>query len=643
MADENIVIRIEFQAEDGTIKTAFANVEKAAEKASDNIGKSLSKKTTGEASALSGAIGGIGKAFIGLAAGAFALNSIKNAISGAIREAREGEDAVNRLSAAFAQNGVFSKQAVNGFVSYADQLSRLTGIDDDLIVRNGALLSSLTGLTGQGLERATRAALDLAQATGRDLGSATQLLSRAANGGEAALKKYGIVIDESIPKSQRFEAALAQIEKRFGGLADSRLNTFSGSVDNLSNAFGDLQKVFGNLIVESPSVRAVLKVTADLIRDLADNLKSAFQGDIVGNFLKQIFSVGQSIATNVLPPIEIAFNLLRTGFLAIQTVVLGLAQPLIRMQALIIDNLVLPFVNLVLPMLSKVASFISSDFGRSIDELNSQIQSKIPQATQAAGQLAGQAYEASLNSLVESSNSVMDTSVSTNTQNLISKYQLALDQVKELQSNFVNSSNELLAGEEGGGVLDGLSATMQGFREEADKTRENFDSNFKQIGSAMFKTIGVGAGQAFAAFGAAVKKGEKPLDAFANAMLAAFGQAFVQLGTGYILQGAAAIWAGDPRGPGLIAAGAALATFGGILGALGGGGAPTASAPSGGESAPNATIELEDLNQLEQQGPRNQITLNVNGDVLDSNETGVRLTEILREFADKNGNTEVLT
>lgn len=644
MADENIIIKIEFEAEDGTIKTAFGKIQTEAEKASKNIGNSLGKNTTGEASLLGDVIGGIGKRLVGLAAGAFALNSIKNAIGGAVREAREGQDAINQLSASLALNGESSRAAVDGFVKYADQLSRLTGIDDDVIVKNGALLSSLTGLTGQGLERATRAALDLAQATGKDLSTATQLISRAANGGADALKKYGIVIDENTPKSEKFKAALEQIEKRFGGLADSRLNTFSGQVDNLSNAFGDLQKVFGNLIVESPAVREVLKVTSDLIRDLADRLKVAFSGDILGNVIKQVLSLSQVIATYLLPPIEIAFNILKTGFLAIQTGILGLAQPLINMQTLIIDNLVLPFINYVLPIMGKVAGFFREDFGQAINELSENIKTKLPQATAAAGQLAGDAYKNSLNALVTSSNDVFDTSVSANTQSLVAKYQTAVDQAKVITSEFqiAGQANREVINSEVTTFGEGLTLAVDGWTAELDRVRQNSQKTFKEIGAQMFQTIAQGGTKAFAALGAAIKKGQDPLAAFGDAMLAAFGDAFIKLGNGYILQGAAMLFAGDPNGGALIAAGGALAAFGGFLSASGGGGEGAGATSSGASGSTGGTAtDIEDLNQLEPQEPKSSITLNVNGDVLDSNETGVRLTEILRDFADKNGKAEV--
>ncbi len=47
------------------------------------------------------------------------------------------------------------------------------------------------------------------------------LLGKAYAGNTSALGRYGIVVDETIPKAEKFEAVLRQLEARFGGAAQA--------------------------------------------------------------------------------------------------------------------------------------------------------------------------------------------------------------------------------------------------------------------------------------------------------------------------------------------------------------------------------------------------------------------------------------
>lgn len=75
---------------------------------------------------------------------------------------------------------------------------------------------------------------------------------------------------------------------------------------------------------------------------------------------------------------------------------------------------------------------------------------------------------------------------------------------------------------------------------------------------------------------AAIGSGELKASQFGSALKSAFGQQLVELGKGYVLQGAAMVLSGDPVGIPLAAAGGALALYGGTLSKKGaGGGAPS--------------------------------------------------------------------
>lgn len=150
------------------------------------------------------------------------------------------------------------------------------------------------------------------------------------------------------------------------------------------------------------------------------------------------------------------------------------------------------------------------------------------------------------------------------------------------------------------------------------------------------------AGQAFASFGAALVNGGDAAKEFGKVFLSAIGQVLVQLGQGYILQGIAA--SANPltpgAGAGLIAAGAALATFGGVLGALAGGGGAAgggATDVSGGGTTGGGFTETSPINEVVApedtvaQTPQTQLQVIVNGNILDRRETGLEIAQIIEE------------
>jgi hypothetical protein len=176
-------------------------------------------------------------------------------------------------------------------------------------------------------------------------------------------------------------------------------------------------------------------------------------------------------------------------------------------------------------------------------------------------------------------------------------------------------------------VLQGLDAEINAFA-------LNSEENFNRLGATMFNTLGTGAANAFASFGRAIAKGQNGLKAFANALLATMGQTAIQLGTQFMLQGAAYMWAGMPNGPPLIAAGAALAAFGGVLSSVGGG---EGGGVAGGGLSPGADTLTTSPPENENK-KQTQVVVNVHGNILDRRETGLEIANILNEtFATNDG------
>jgi len=641
MAEGQIVV--ELILDDGQILKALGRVKQEA----DDVKKELEDDKGG--GFLSKKIGDIsvGVAALGVAA-VKTFDALKDGLMKGIDLARQEQESIDRLSSALAVNGKFTDDAVKSFSNFASALQDSTGVGSDLITQNAALLVSIGDLSGQGLEQATKAAIDLASATGKDVTSAFRLVAQAAEGNTAALKRFGIDVDENLPKTQKFSSALQQLNEKFGGLAEARTDTFEGSLNKLNSAIDDVFKAFGNIIIQSPVVKEVFKVVATAIKGFADSITNATKGkDLFGDFIKATIPVARAINTYLVAPFEIFTRAVITGVSTIATVMLGLGTIFFQVQKFFIDYIVSPIAGFFSNVLVGLVDFVSEDMATKLRGSFDAIGNYVTGLSETTASAVGSLYETSLGATIAAANNTFETSATTAIDSILEKAQVAADQAEKTSNRLKEISNQNQAEVVQNGITLGeaFTATLAGFDGAAMQFAENATDNFKKIGASMFQSVGQAAGQAFAAFGKALASGDNALKAFLNSILASFGQLAIQLGTQFILQGIAYTWANYPGGPQLIAAGAALATFGGVLSALGGGGAGAGAGAGGAAGGTVSSIEnpTANLTQPIPQEPQEKITINIQGDVLDSDETGGRIISLLSQYADKNGNGAIVT
>lgn len=606
MADNQI--SFEVVLDDGSIKKAFLkfgkDVEKAGEESGNLFGESFSAASIAKTTA------GITAAVAATAAVIGAL-SFKKAIS----EAIEAENAINQFNAALFSTGNFTKEASQSFQDYASSLERTLGIQDELILQGGQLLVTIGNLTGQGLERATQASLDLAKGLQIDTTTAFNLLAKAANGNVGALSRYGIKIDENLSKSQKFAEALRLIEGRFNGMAAAASGTLQGSLNRVTIEFNNIFETFGKLITSSPVIREALKIIANEFVKISDSLSKISVKSFDGIILKML-EMAQTASLVLLPAIEIIGNTLKTVFTAVELIVGGI-------------------VNLIGELASGFAQV-----GNAVGLVSDETERSLLAFAEASNQETQEQFKGLKDSIL----GVFNTDTSAAINQTIDTYIQKLNQAKDTGTLFKDqtlANNEDIKGSLYG-VGQAFSDVATGIKDASLDMAENASKNFKALGRTMLQSIGQGAGQAFAAFGGALAKGEDALAAFGDALLKAFGNALIQLGTGFILQGIAQSIAGFGSGAPLIAAGAALAAFGGLIAASSGGGGASAGggvAASGGGGLATEPSSTTSFNEEENAiaTPQTSVAVNIQGNVLDRRQTGLELVEVLQDAFDTQG------
>jgi len=200
---------------------------------------------------------------------------------------------------------------------------------------------------------------------------------------------------------------------------------------------------------------------------------------------------------------------------------------------------------------------------------------------------------------------------------------------------------------EGYALSDSFKDVVAGMKASQAELEANSRKSFKAIGQAARDGLGTSIANGFAAFGAALVNGEDALQAFVNAFLSSIGQMAIQSGARFIMEGLA--WLTVPGfqavGSSMIYAGAALAAFGGALTAVTGGGASAsvqsgygANTTVGGGITGDESLITEPTadEDVEPESPKVQVSLTVQGNILDNRETGLALAQIISDqFADQ--------
>lgn len=160
-----------------------------------------------------------------------------------------------------------------------DATARATGVADDQL---RPAMGNLVRAFGDAEKASTvlTTALDISQATGRDLETVTIALGRAANGNVGALSRLGIPLDENVKKSKDFDAALKALNAQFGGAAAAAADTYAGKLARAKVAVSEAGEQIGAAFI--PVVEKSATALAGTINKVADLDKAT--GGAIGKF-----------------------------------------------------------------------------------------------------------------------------------------------------------------------------------------------------------------------------------------------------------------------------------------------------------------------------------------------------------------------
>jgi hypothetical protein len=275
--------------------------------------------------------------------GAFLVTSVK--------EAMESQDAIAQLEAVLKSTGGAAGLSKDQLTDMAGSFQSITAFSDEAVLGVENLLLTFTSIGAPIFEETTGLALDMSQALGQDLKSSSIQLGKALNDpitGMTALRRVGVQFtDDQEKQIKALQASgdlmgaqkliLAELSKEFGGSAAAAADTFGGRMQQLKNAFGEVQEKVG---------MALLPVLTSLAKFLAGNLPAAMEfvsgvidkvklgidlliggfkeGDVTSSgWHGAMERIGKVIHDDVLPPVKAFIGFLK-DFVSNKTNLIGL-------------------------------------------------------------------------------------------------------------------------------------------------------------------------------------------------------------------------------------------------------------------------------------------------------------------------------
>lgn len=270
--DVDIVLNVETKDANKSVDNFEKNILgslKNIEKKTDSLGSSFKSIAVPAAGAFA-AVQVAANAVIGV------FNKFSQSIEDSVQEAKQ----LKQIGASLKATGEFSQGAVDGVLEFADAIKSATTLDDDL-VKSLFISAKAFGTTNEQAEKLTKSAIDLAAATGVDTETALRQLGGTLDGSIGRIGNLGAEFRNLTEAQLKSGEAIDLVSQKFGGTAASEADSYQGSVNRLSNAFGDLSKAVGGIITQSSALQTALNATASLVNSIAESAKNGFQPESI--------------------------------------------------------------------------------------------------------------------------------------------------------------------------------------------------------------------------------------------------------------------------------------------------------------------------------------------------------------------------
>lgn len=306
-----------------------------------------------------------------IAVGAF--EKVAGAFETIISKGAEAELINNQLAQALKSSGDYSEQNVQVFKDLAEQLSKNSRFDDDLILSQVRLAKQFN-TTNVEAAKLISAAVDLAAYMHEDLSTAVQQLGQTLDGTVGRIGQAIPTLQQLTAEQLRNGAAIDIIAQKYKGFAANDLQTFDGALAQVSHGYDDVLKAIGKNIAGSQAVINVLANVADIFGQLTDYIdenKAAIAQFVKDGVVYLAKSVG--VLSEAISQIDGAFTLFYLGIKSIYE---------------ILKNFVLFIGREAIGSFTFLAKIMSGDFKGALDVVKDVFNKTVNTATESVGNLS---------------------------------------------------------------------------------------------------------------------------------------------------------------------------------------------------------------------------------------------------------------
>lgn len=625
MADEKITIGVGLEEDRNSVKKTFDSIEDKAGQSGQRAGKKLGDNLTKASSAGFRRLGSLAAA---------AAAAIGSALAGReiIRASAQQQQAINDLNSSLVRIGEFSKDTSAELQNFASNLQSVTKFGDEAILSQLSFAQGL-GATAEQSKQIVSAAADLSAALNIDLNAAVRNVGRTLGGFSGELGEVIPELKNLTAEQLRSGAAIDLLAKKFQGLAEREVNTFNGRLAQLRNSFGDVLERIGNIITQSPTVVKGIRLLTTTFDALATRLSSLAERDFIGDVVRQVAQLIRTLA-----PLGNAFQ-----FVFRQAQFLG------------------SFIGNVFTQQLRIATSFVNNFGGIFNSLGQTLFGTAQNIGGAVFQVVKNTFSAIsnlfsflspvLNKIKEFGGSVLEALGGGDLVSAVASF--GSDASAALNETIIKTGQDFRQIFEPLSLEEDLLASAEALYNFADQTEPVFEQIFQTGQAAITKTreavtqnvldvsktistaLARGISRSIQFVVQNLQNGENAFSNFGKFVLGLLGDLAIQVGETAIAFGItiAAIQTLAPAGV-IIAAGAALIAIGSLLKGLSGGaggfaGAGPAGDTGGGFSGTSQFGGFGPEGEEDRQ-PQTQVAVNIQGDVLDSEDTGLRIVQLIQ-------------
>jgi Mg2+ and Co2+ transporter CorA len=313
------------------ISSTSAKVKEETEKMKDQC-NSIAKSDFSEK--LANSLGKVKDAMSGIAANAATF--LKSSLDSAIKAEEVNDDLAQTIKATKGAAG----ETVQSISNMASKFSSLTTYSEETIKSGQNVLLTYDNMGKNVFPQATSAMLDMATGMKSDIPKTAKKLGEALNEpirGVTQLQSAGVKFSKSqkdviqkLAKTGQTAAAqkliIAELNKQFGGQAQSEANTYSGKLQQMQNAFNSVKVAIGTELL--PHMTKFVTSLSGVVMKVI-------------NFIKE----NKTLVTGVLVAVTV-FGSLIGGLSTIKNV-LGILSPVAEALGVTLGSLAIPIIALV--------------------------------------------------------------------------------------------------------------------------------------------------------------------------------------------------------------------------------------------------------------------------------------------------------